>query len=1331
MDGTTLSEVIVSFLLGGGVGYLTNDLAINMLFKKYFGKFGGVIKDHYGEFIQSMSQLVEEDLVNHKTLESEFSSDAFKEVLQKWIGDILLKELPKNSGTIRLEDIPGMDQSIQNLTSLAKTVQKPLFQGLYIEISKKKLHSIISKEQYRYIINENIPLVFAEDKKSYEDDIERLFCNFLSLHPINTLISTRAVLQITENINKVIQKTDFSKFDDELNNAYEEFLDAINIDKLLADIVSELGDMRWSDFVKDSKHLSRELIARLLDFIKSDEGQNLLLQIVMEILKSALKINLKIDEVLSPQIKNDLVRFINDKLPGIINKIVGFIRESKLEIEEIIDTALNRELNSAGIGGKILLFIKTVFIDSLVGNLAEKVNVVKIIIDAINNKGDEIGSQLSQQILNFIETNTIGDIIGWACDNKAITPKGITDIINFNIKDLAARDYDVIDNFLNEKIGGKLGVIDFSILKTKVMPLFFEKMKREYIYTERFKAAVKNGIDGKLKEISEKKINDLFDLQSIPIHFNEKVIQEKLIRFGDKLLSEEIRSLLGKNAADNLSIDVEPFWRNNKQHELNEFYKIAQNESFYGKIANGILDVLNQNMESILTGNVSAIVNKELSKSNPDQINDMVKDFMGKELKPINFIGLALGAIIGGISVFVAAKFSVPNEMVWYMFPAYAAIFASVGMLTNYVAIRMLFKPYKSFTGLNFSPFVGVVAAKKPEFANNISKFVKENTLNDAAILETFDSNKDNLKKGFDKYVVDSNYGLIDNFLGEQERLTGISIFIFNAIKKYFKENSHGISKIICGFLKDAVEKGRLDLQIPAIKNAIMVKIKEADMASYVNNLLQSEIAGKNLSQYSKILSNLVNDRIIGFFESVSNDLTVDKIKNIINEQNNAFINYTKSNTFEDLVGAKTVNDAVNAVLLKTKSAIDAVVDLFVDYLRKQQFDPNQKLSEVFGGSLSGFVKKNIDFALNIIIDAVKKNRDSIANVINDKIDDAPLLLRPLLWAADVKNHLSRLVDMLIDNEMPKFIKSKEEDLLDVANSILDNRLGSLGFKRESFNQESVKNAVVSVLGSASVQSSLTHLVGIIVRQYAKIPIESLLKILNIRNIRDIIAIIDPLLRSGVSNLQDSIRNEQVAVISGKYTAKIILSAAGDVTIKDLLMSVEVNKELGNIFALLKNSDDAMQTVADIVERVLYRVLGNYSFYNDAILCKDLTLFFDTYTENEWALLQNVINPVLKDILARLNTALTKQTKDAILKEYLFEAVLESCEYNFSNIIHAIDVQTVVKREINNMHPKQVEKMFYKFAGRYFNKLIIYGWIGSFGGLISYGLNCLLKLFVK
>ena len=92
-----ISQLIINTLTGAGTGYITNNIAIKMLFKKYFGRFGGMIEDTHDGFVQNISALIEKDLVNHSTLSDEFQSDAFRAYIILLIEDMFEHSLPKYS----------------------------------------------------------------------------------------------------------------------------------------------------------------------------------------------------------------------------------------------------------------------------------------------------------------------------------------------------------------------------------------------------------------------------------------------------------------------------------------------------------------------------------------------------------------------------------------------------------------------------------------------------------------------------------------------------------------------------------------------------------------------------------------------------------------------------------------------------------------------------------------------------------------------------------------------------------------------------------------------------------------------------------------------------------------------------------------------------------------------------------------------------------------------------------------------------------------------------------------------------------------------------------
>jgi len=101
-----LLAIISAASTGAVTGYLTNNLALKMIFKEY-GPLGGVVIKTKDEFIDSISALVERDLINHHTLEEEFSRTEFKAYFTKTVSDFVNNHLGQRTAQKKLGEIPS------------------------------------------------------------------------------------------------------------------------------------------------------------------------------------------------------------------------------------------------------------------------------------------------------------------------------------------------------------------------------------------------------------------------------------------------------------------------------------------------------------------------------------------------------------------------------------------------------------------------------------------------------------------------------------------------------------------------------------------------------------------------------------------------------------------------------------------------------------------------------------------------------------------------------------------------------------------------------------------------------------------------------------------------------------------------------------------------------------------------------------------------------------------------------------------------------------------------------------------------------------------------
>jgi uncharacterized membrane protein YheB (UPF0754 family) len=1322
-------KILVSTAMGGAVGWVTNSIAINMLFKKYW-KWGGIVEDNYEEFIRDMSDLVETDLINVKTLQNEFASDAFRNVLRKWVSDIIRKELPENSGSLRFRDVRGVQKTVRDVITLFNKVQPQLIAGVYSAISADTIDALISHEQYKFSVNNGVKIIF-ENKADYEYKIQNALAGFLRDRPLGDIISNRAIRQISDNLGEIIQKVDLSKFDSDIDHAWNDLLDTIKIDACIKTLQKDLGRMRLCDFVKNPEKLSRGLVKKAADFVRTDDGQKLLLGVVKNFLSDVQKINLKIADIVSPDIKDGIIHFCQTKMPGIINSIARFLEGTRDEIEYIVNTTVDNQLDTT-LGGKIIKFFKDIFIE----NLAGKANVVGKIIQKLHEYGDNAGDELSCRLINLLETKTIGEIVTAAVKSGAVSAEALVELVNRNIKEIENKELKFIDTIMDKQVDSIFGTFDFSnMIKTKALPELLKKIKEGYLYDERCKRDIRRVLGDKITELAGKNTADIVDIDSIKIPLNEEKIRGAILAAWKTIGSTHIVDILGEHPSlPSIKQDaLEVLWRKNEEREFNWVYNALQRDEIYTKVADGIITVINQNLDAILCGNVSKLVNNELGKLRPSEINTMVQNFMGKEMKVINILGAVLGLLVGGISAAGALFLNLPATFEAWMLAAYGAIFAIVGIGTNWLAIRCLFRPYTTrFKGAKWPPFIGLVAAQKPIFAKNMGAFVKERMLGEDALLKFFDKKKDRLKDNVKTRVCADNYAIIDNvFFQKEETLATIYNAVFNAIRSALAANRSKIALAISGVLQESIESGKFYDVIPAIRDTIVNKLKQADIAGLAKNYIEKEIDGKTLNDYKKIIDKFTDlqlkKALDAILDNLSHEITPDKIKKLINEQNDNFVKFISKNSIASAVGKDGVDSFTGKISEHIQPLLRKGINPIVNALENQELNPRRRLNEVFDGALPNLLKKNIGFIIDMLSKEASKMKPALIEQINDNLP---------WYAFPAKGHIRPIVTTLIDKEVPAFLRRKQGELLDIAERLLEHRLSDLGFTSRSLDKATIEKTVAAILTSPHVGKGIAHFCEIIIKELCSMPVQTLLELVNIRSLHDITRIAEPLIDDAVHHITDNITNDSTSDVLAKLLKNVIMKILPSVSFDNILHEIELEKELRNLTVKLTNDTRIIDDCTDIIENILFDIektasRGKNSFYSAMLLERDIENYFAGLESiGGWERLREAVRPACRELLLHANGVLDIETKNHIL-DLLLDALIRSAEYNFPYMLKTIDVQSIIEREINNMHPKDIETLFNKFAGVYFRKIIFYGWIGVFGGILSYVIDVIITKFIK
>lgn len=203
------TSYIIAPLVGSIIGYITNDLAIRMLFRPYTAKyvFGihvpftpGIIPKEKGRIAKAIGQVISENLMNHEVLEQYLLSDAMVGKLREAVDDFFAtqKNNPETLGKfighyLSEEEIKGIVAGING--NVGKQIQAKLSDG--------KIGDKVSHIAMEHVIN-NLS----------DDDSEELLDQIIGLPKtvgrgiLRTILSALqepAERMLSRNINSILQ----------------------------------------------------------------------------------------------------------------------------------------------------------------------------------------------------------------------------------------------------------------------------------------------------------------------------------------------------------------------------------------------------------------------------------------------------------------------------------------------------------------------------------------------------------------------------------------------------------------------------------------------------------------------------------------------------------------------------------------------------------------------------------------------------------------------------------------------------------------------------------------------------------------------------------------------------------------------------------------------------------------------------------------------------------------------------------------------------------------------------------------------------------------------
>jgi len=1238
-----LLAIISAAGTGAVTGYLTNNLALKMIFKEY-GPLGGVVIKTKDEFIDSISELVERDLINHHTLEEEFSRPEFKENFARSLSDFLNIYLDQRTESSLLSDIPAWKENYELFASLLGSSSVEIMQKSTEKLTEEKLEKIIAQPELQALLKQIYLKIIkeAENKNSLKNISSGLYQE-LKNKRIDQLLSKEIQLKLKDFIKEIISyfAENYQSLDQENKAEFKEkIFDLFNLESLVRDLMTELKEIKVGDIFKKKEELEKLRQNKLLQQTLNE----ILLNFKIEIDNSDLKIADLLTEELEDSLLTDLAAVISKSE----DEILALLTAEEEELNSLILEAVEAEIEASS-GFKAMS--RQGIYSKYQENIEDYGFPIAHLKSYISEKINSDNRQLAETALAKIKDYKLKQLL------RGIEFKDISLKLENIIWDFyqVNQDKKVIDLFSEE-------LFQQQVIEDKLTDLIFSLIKKL--------GSSPDSVDMLLDYLAGFEMQDLISEENLikKVEANSGLIYQQL-RQNDfvtkelsKYLNDEFFALLNselnlgqdgfKQEAANYFKEVE---KNFADRELKDIYQLFKGEDTVVKLTDSITTFFYNNLPELIEGRVAQAAAANLHQLSDQEVQQAIEDFMGKELKPITYLGALLGAGAGLLFSFSGAEAAIFNSApIWLNYLTAAVLYGGVGWLTNVLAIWMIFHPYEEkrigTIQLPFTP--GVVAKNRSRFADSMGKFVEKELLKADSAAEIIENNRSQIKETILGYFEQNDYQHFFDLIKDNNEFLAAEVFA-------------KIDEIILNLDSDDLTR---------LKGPFNQKL---------NQFLDKKLSQINFVEMSK---DYFADNELDF--SGLQDRLISKLdlSKIIKAAGGKF-------DFE-------LNSAQLKNLLQNKELYPFMKFIIPELL-------NTDLNYDFQARLRQILETNSEYFLDQGIDLIDSQQQKIAQLINFKKDEiieaekekkGGLLKNTLISGAIYMADLDEFVDSVTARV---FKRLREEYFVEKRSRLKELYFKLLQIIDESELLSNEKIALSQLLTNLSASPRGSQLITeVLYLSEAEIN-ELLEKCLKAE-------------QEGLMNFKLEIKAANLEYLVNqnlKLEQKLQLL----LNLKSLLTAEVIEDEIAQLLA----ETDLQEVNKELRELINSLDLISLDLENDQQLKEILNKLSELINNPELkqVILTQTASDISEGAVI-LEEKLDRESLKYLL-ELFIESGVDSFKANSESLLRSLELKKLTAEEVRKMNPAEIEEVFDSFAGRYFTHLKQYGWFGGIFGLLQ------------
>lgn len=1344
-----LLNLVFNIIAGAANGYITNDIAVKMLFQKV-GPFGGVLEKTREEFIYNLSQLVEREIINHNTLAGEINNDEFKENLTLLIEDMFMKELPKVMENKKISELPEFDSTKDGIAELLSDPE--MISDLLINMSKNiKVNQVISYKQFNNIFKELL-LIFSDlsDNAELVEEIADFIRKFLE----DIKEEEYEYLELIEDFQEELIKNE-----NELRKILSSLLKKSGVREIIKKSLAEIYNEPLNEIVRkfetETGNSDLGIFDNIYEFLVSPDGKELGIEVGSALFDSFKKVNLTLPEIFGDTWDQEITPILATEMPVLIYEFLSWMQDHKDELEDLVDETIGEILESnRGIKNNL----KQILYKALSGKVASRYGLIGRLLESFTEDDnlDKIAFELAEKIKMILSNKEVG----WYISRIENLELGNADDWYDKILDVTYKWFKNKSSntkYTSLSLKDILGPAPFQIFINEVDDLL-TNLTIGFFSGEKFKVFMVeflNNIDAiKLFEsfilgIDFKNILLSKNIDNLSLSFYEKIGSYDL----EEIIPNESFEYLSVNISSHLNIEIQKIFDKYNSREINDIFTELNIKNRYSrladKMASSLIDIVENNLDQLLSGKISQIVSDNLIDLSADDMRGVVEGFIGKELKPLTYFGGMLGGLAGLIlNVFGGGLFS--GAGITSILPA-MLLFGFVGYITNVIAIWMIFRPYEpvKFAGqrLPFTP--GLFARNQGRFAETLGDFVQNELLEPYRISRLLKEDREEYQDIFKENLLENDYRKIRailKLLSENlaKKMSGLFI---NNLEGFINDNIDILTKEFRGlkFSSDDIYSFLKDASIELIDDEEFIS---ENLSKIFEELLSND---NKLNAYFDLesLNQVINILADNIFEHINDGTGTDKV--LLNK-----INFGENFRIENLIKDYFFNKSLKDIFpLSTRRSLNNfITDYILNIIRsgglikllvnfrvgKGSSENNQR---DFKLSLNKFLTDEYSsiqiFIIEKTIALIKSYREKLkefaAEILEEELraDDenggwlTQALFRGAYRFTGSRETVAELVDILIDDKLPHFIYKHQKELENSFKPLVFNGLNRV---TKNFWELTDRQDWQILIDRLFERPELADAITVYTREFInncwniKLPAIKF-EYTDFKN--DYNSFLNGFKNKVAFNI---IENEQIVKSDLKSTIEIIFNSvlqsqsfAGIFSSMTGLSSLKEDNIKRILSPIIKNRYNEIRSISNNVINNLSemkRIQEPERLFIKDILIEDIISFSRNISlKNE---LESSITEVFEIYISReaghLNQYFSIETIDYIFDHFM-EAGFISLDNHFQSLLESVAIKEITVNQVQMMEAEAIEDLFNSFAGSYLIRLKMYGWSGSIFGLLT------------